>query len=122
MDPETINSSSAGNLLTFTVKETNGNDVPGTVVMSEANTVATFTPTSSALNPNTNYTATVTTAARNAGGVAMANPIAWTFTTNAVELTGQTPVPLGQAGIFAILTKSGITDVFPSVYQWGYWS
>jgi hypothetical protein len=82
--------------------------------MSEANTVATFTPTASALNPNTNYTATVTTAARNAGGVAMAHPISWRFTTNAVALTGQTPVPLGQAGIFAILTKSGITDVFPS--------
>jgi hypothetical protein len=114
MDPETVNSSSAGNLLTFTVRETNGNDVPGTVVMNDANTVATFTPTWSALNPNTSYTATVTTAAKNAAGVAMANPIEWTFTTNAVELTGQAPVPLGAAGPFAILTKSGITDVFPS--------
>jgi hypothetical protein len=82
--------------------------------MNAANTVATFTPTSSALNPNTSYTATVTTAAKNAGGVAMANPIAWEFTTNGIASTGQTPVPLGEAGIFAILTKSGITDVFPS--------
>jgi len=114
MDPATLNSSSEGNVLTFTVKETTGNNVPGTVVMSAANTVATFTPFLSALNPNTSYTATVTTAAKNAGGVAMANPIAWTFTTNAVAFTGQTPVPLGAAGIFAILTKSGITDVFPS--------
>jgi hypothetical protein len=114
MDPATVNSSSAGNLLTFTVKETTGNDVPGTVVMNEANTEATFTPTSSALNPNTSYTATVTTAAKNAGGVAMANPIAWSFTTNAVARTGQTPVSLGRAGTFAILTKSGITDVFAS--------
>jgi hypothetical protein len=111
MDPATLNSSSAGNLLTFTVKETTGNDVPGTVVVNAANTVATFTPTSSALNPNTSYTATITTAARNAGGVPMANPITWRFTTNPVELTGQTPVALGEAGIFAILTKSGITDV-----------
>jgi hypothetical protein len=114
MDSATVNSSSAGNVLTFTVKETTGNNVPGTVVMNAVNTVATFTPTSSALNPNTSYTATVTTAAKNAGGVAMANPIAWSFTTNAVAFTGQTPVPLGEAGIFAILTKSGITDVFPS--------
>ena len=114
MDPETVNSSSAGNLLTFTVRETNGNDVPGTVVMNDANTVATFTPTSSALNPNASYTATVTTEAKNAAGVAMGNPIEWTFTTNAVEFTGQTPVPLGAAGPFVILTKSGITDVFPS--------
>jgi hypothetical protein len=82
--------------------------------MNEANTEATFTPTSSALSPNTSYTATVTTAAKNAAGVAMDNPIEWTFTTDAVEVTGQTPVPLGSAGPFAILTKSGITDVFPS--------
>jgi hypothetical protein len=115
MDPETINSSAVGNLLTFTVTEANGNDVPGTVAMNAANTVATFTPTSVALNPNTSYTATVTTAAKNAAGVAMDHPVAWTFTTNAVEFTGQRPVPLGKAGPFAILTKSGITDVFPSV-------
>jgi hypothetical protein len=114
MDPATINSSTAGDLLTFTVKETTGNDVPGTVVMNEANTVATFTPTSSALNPNTSYTATVTMAAKNAAGVAMANPIAWSFSTGAVMLTGQLPVSLGKAGAFAILTKSGITDVPPS--------
>src|ERR1019366_6373638 len=56
MDPATVN------LLTFTVKETTGNNVPGTVVMNEANTVATFAPTSSALNPNTSYTATATPA------------------------------------------------------------
>jgi hypothetical protein len=114
MDPETVSSSSVGILLTFTVTETNGNDIPGTVVMNDANTVATFTPTSSALNPNTSYTATVTMAAKNAAGVAMGNPIAWTFTTGAIEFTGQAPVSLGAAGRFAILTKSGITDVPPS--------
>jgi hypothetical protein len=114
MDPATLDSPSAGSLLTFTVKETTGNNVPGTVVMSAANTMATFTPTSSTLNPNVGYTATVTTAAKNAGGVAMANPIAWTFTTNVAQFTGQTPVRLGEAEIFAILTKAGITDVFPS--------
>jgi hypothetical protein len=108
MDLETVNS------LTFTVRESNGNDVPGSVVMNDAQTVATFTPTWLALNPNTNYTATITTAAKNAAGVAMANPVEWTFTTNAVAFTGQTVVPLGTAGPFAILTKSGITDVFPS--------
>jgi hypothetical protein len=114
MDPATLNSSSAENLLTFTLKETNGNGVPGTVATNGANTEATFTPTSSALKPNTSYTATITTAARNAGGVAMAHPITWSFTTNAVALAAQAPVPLGEAGIFAILTKSGVTDVPPS--------
>lgn len=114
MDPATVNSSREGDMLTFTVKETGGNNIPGTVVMSAANTVATFTPTSSALNPDTSYTARITTAAKNGGGVAMANPVEWTFTTDGVVSTGQTPVRLGEASIFAILTKSGITDVFPS--------
>jgi hypothetical protein len=108
MDPETVNS------LTFTVRESNGNEVPGTVVMNDENAAATFTPNWSALNPNTSYTATVTTAAKNAAGVAMANPVEWTFTTNEAEITGQAPVSLGTAASFAILTKSGITDVFPS--------
>ena len=108
MDPATVNS------LTFTVNETNGNNVSGTVVMDEAGTVATFTPTSSALNLNTSYTATVTTGAKNASGVAMSNPVAWSFTTNPILFTGQTAVSLGTAGTFAILTKSGITDVFAS--------
>lgn len=111
MDPETINSSSPGNLVTFTVRDTNGNDVPGTVVLNNARTVATFTPTSPALAPNTSYTATITTAAKNAAGVAMGNPIEWTFTTGVIEATGQKPVSLGEADAFAILTKAGITDV-----------
>src|SRR6202030_3844615 len=68
----------------------------------------------SALNPNSNYIAAVTMGAKNAGGVAMANPVAWSFTTGAVPFTGQRPVSLGKAAMFAILTKSGITDVFAS--------
>ena len=116
MDAATLNSPSSSweNLPTFTVKETTGNDVAGTVAMNEAKTEAIFTPSLSALKPNTSYTATITTAARNASGVALAHPIEWSFTTNAVELTSQAPVSLGDAGMFAILTKSGITDVFPS--------
>jgi len=47
----------------------------------------------------------------------MAKPIAWRFTTNPVALTGQTPVFLGRARTFAILTKSGITDVFASAIK-----
>ena len=114
MDPATINSSPAGTLLTFTLKEATGYDVPGTVAMNAANTVATFTPTASALTPDTNYTATVTTAAKNAGGNAMAIPIEWSFTTKAVESTAQASVSLGKAGTFAILSKAGITDVYAS--------
>jgi hypothetical protein len=112
MNPATIDSSSAGALLTFTLKETTtGSSVPGTVAMDAANTVATFTPSASALNTNTNFTATVTVAAKNAGGTALAAPVAWSFTTNAALSSGQAPVSLGTAGTFAILTKTGITDV-----------
>ncbi|MFC3109013.1 ice-binding family protein [Undibacterium arcticum] len=114
MDPATLNSSPAGTLLTFTLKETTGNNVPGTVSMNAANTVATFTPTASALTPKTSYTATVTTAAKNAGGTQMAIPVVWSFTTKAVASTVQAPVNLGTAGTFAILSKTGITDVYAS--------
>jgi len=114
MDPATIISPQAGSLLTFTLKDTSGNNVPGTVAMNAANTVATFTPTASALNPNTSYSATVTTAAKSAGGIAMAIPIVWGFTTKAIAYTAQAPVNLGTAGTFTILSKTGITDVYKS--------
>jgi hypothetical protein len=114
MDPATISSFPAGRVLTFTLKDPNGNIVPGTVAMNGANTVATFTPTASALNPNTSYTATVTTAAKNAGGTAMAVPVTWRFTTKAIAFTAQAPVFLGTAGTFTILSKTGITDVYAS--------
>ena len=114
MDPATINSSSAGALSTFTLKETSGANVPGTVALNAANTVATFRPTAS-LNTNTSYTATVTTAAKNAGGIAMANPVAWSFTTRADVSIGQAPVDLGTAGNYAILAKTGVSTVPSSV-------
>ncbi len=108
MDPLTI----TGTFLpTFTLRETvAGTNVPGTVTMNAANTVATFSPTAPALLPNTNYTATVTTAAKSAGGTAMASPVAWTFTTNAVALTGQAPVNLGTAGDYVIFANTGIAN------------
>lgn len=111
MNPLTINSAPAGSLLTFTLRETTGNNVPGTVSMNAASTVATFTPSATGLTPNTSYTATVSTAARHAAGAAMLNPVAWSFTTRAVASVGQSPVTLGTAGNFAILAKSGISNV-----------
>ena len=114
MDPASINSVPAGTRLTFTLKETTGLNIPGTVSLNAANTAATFTPSASALAPNTNYTATVSTAAKNAGGTQMASPVVWSFTTNAIASTAQAPVNLGSAGTFAILSKTGITDVYKS--------
>lgn len=98
---------------TFTLRNTTlGADVPGTVAMSNGNTVATFTPGVAALNAATVYTATISIAAKNAGGTAMPNPVVWSFTTTAVLTTGQAPVDLLSllTNNFVILTKTGITN------------
>lgn len=108
MDRETVN------VRTFTLRETDGVEVAGTVVMNKGNTVAIFRPSSPALNPGTSYTASVTTAAKSAAGIAMVNPVEWSFVTDTVQIVGQAPVRLGRASSFAILTKTGVTDVFPS--------
>ena len=114
MNPATINSSPAGTLSTFTLTDTSGTNVSGTVAMNAANTAAAFTPTASALTPNTTYTATITTAATTAAGAAMSNSKVWRIRTKPAPSTGQAPVNLGAAGTFAILSKSGITDVYAS--------
>jgi hypothetical protein len=115
MNPATIDSLQAGQQLTFTLADASGNNVPGTVTMDVTNTVATFTPIAPALNPNTGYVATVTTTAANNVGIALASPVTWSFTTKNVPFTSQAPVNLGTAGTFAILSETGVTDVYASV-------
>jgi hypothetical protein len=44
----------------------------------------------------------------------MVRPVAWTFVTKSVASTAQAPVKLGTAGRFAILSQTGITDVYAS--------
>jgi hypothetical protein len=102
-------------MLTFTLTDAAGNDVPGTVAMNAANTVASFTPNAAALLPNTRYAATISTAAKSAGGTAMEHPATWSFTTSATPFTAQAQVGLGSAGNFVILAKSGISTVPNSV-------
>jgi len=114
MDPATIGSALPGSLLTFTLKDSNGNTIEGTVVMNATHTIATFKPTVSALKTNEKYVAAITTAAQSVGGIAIPNSVEWSFTTGERPLTGQAPVSLGTAGPFAILTKTGITDVYAS--------
>lgn len=114
MKSATIDSDTPGARLTFTLKESSGNNIEGTVAMNAEKTVATFTPTESALRADSKYTATITTEAESAGGVAIPDSIEWTFTTADRPHTAQAPVSLGTAGIFAILTKTGITDVYAS--------
>ena len=79
--------------VSFTVKDSGGNSVAGTVSFNAADTVATFTPSSS-LAGSTTYTATVS-GAQNASGTPMSGPFSWSFTTGAVA---QCPCSIWQDG------------------------
>ena len=67
--------------VSFTVKDSGGNAVGGSVSFNGADTVATFTPASS-LAAGTTYTATVS-GAQNSSGTPMSSPFSWTFSTGA---------------------------------------
>ncbi len=82
--------------------------VTGTVSFDAVTNTATFTPMS-ALMPSLQYTATITTAAQSAAGLALAQAMVWTFTTHAGLSTS--PVNLGTAGNYAILAQTQISTV-----------
>ena len=63
----------------FTVVDSGGNTVAGSVSFNAADTVATFTPTNP-LGAGVTYTATVS-GAQNASGTPMSSPFSWSFTT-----------------------------------------
>jgi len=84
--------------------------VLGTVITTGS--TATFWP-SAHLASNTLYTATVTTGATSATGVALEATYTWTFTTG-IDMAPGLGVELGTAGDFVILAKSGISTVPPS--------
>ena len=81
--------------------------VQGTVTTSGSTAV--FTP-SAPLEANGSFTATITTGATSALGVAFAASSSWSFSTRGTLPPGL-PVNLGTAGDFAILSKSGISTV-----------
>jgi hypothetical protein len=101
MDPLTITETS------FTLF--NGTTaVQGTVTY--ANTVAYFTPSSDLL-PETEYTATVTTAVKNLSGTAMENNYVWKFTTKVVVVEPLFSSIFGSFGGNAGITNQGIYTV-----------
>jgi hypothetical protein len=65
--------------VSFTVKDSGGNPVAGSVAFNGADTVATFTP-ANPLAGSTTYTASVS-GAQNASGTPMSGPYSWSFTT-----------------------------------------
>ncbi len=106
MDPATLTTT------TFTV--TSGSPavaVQGIVVYASSKAV--FSPTPQ-LASSTVYTATITTGAKSASGVAIAASYTWSFTTGS-GVTPGVPVDLGTAGNYVVLAESGISTVAPSV-------
>jgi hypothetical protein len=91
MDPASINP------LTFTVKQ-GQTPVSGKVTIDAANTTASFLP-DAMLGNNLVYTATITTGAKDANGLALAANYVWTFVTAAVTPapTVTSTTPLDQA-------------------------
>jgi hypothetical protein len=100
MDPLTITNGS------FTLVDDLAADVTGTVTYTGFN--AAFDPTVD-LDPDTTYTATISTVAADPAGNPLASDYVWSFTTVSAVGVGPLPVDLGLAGNFAILTKTGIT-------------
>lgn len=98
MNPTTILSPT-----TFTLKQGNNNIIG---VVTYVGNTAFFTPTINLL-ANTNYTATITTAAQNGASVGIANNYVWTFTT----LNAFNGPVLGNASIFgAFGGNAGVTN------------
>ena len=98
MDPLTINNS------TFTLLK-GVTTVSGTVAYS--GTTATFTPTTS-LVTGSNYTATITTGAKDIAGNALAANTVWNFSTMGV---GPAEVNLRSSANYVILAKTQISNI-----------
>ncbi|MHB8137860.1 MAG: Ig-like domain-containing protein [Smithellaceae bacterium] len=106
---------------TFTVRETISSAVvPGVVTYDAATLTATFTPTVF-FTAGLNYTATITTAATDLAGNALAVDKVWTFTAGATVCTpppagscGAGALPLGSAASFGVLAGTALTITNPT--------
>ncbi len=99
MDPATLTETS------FTLTSGSGVTVPGVVTYD--NSMVVFRP-SVDLASDGRFTATITTEARSASGVALATEHAWSFVGDTAA-AGPPPVHLGTAGNYVILAKAAIT-------------
>lgn len=97
---------------TFTVTAANATAaLAGRVIYAKS--TATFWPAAH-FDSSTTYTATITTGAKSASGLALKEKRSWTFTTGNTVAQGL-PVNLGTAGSFVILAKTGVSTVPTSV-------
>lgn len=114
MDPSTI---AAPGTFTLAVAGTGGAPVAGNVTYDSTSNIATFTPAAN-LTASTQYTATITNAAKDATGLALAagtKPNPWTFTTGTslgpVVPDLRTASTFGTFGGGAGTTNQGINTV-----------
>ena len=96
----------------FTLKQ-GTTSVPGAVTYGLGNN-ATFKPTA-ALTSGLVYTATLGTGLKDLTGNALASAYSWSFTTGSGVAKGPAAVLLGAAGNYAVLAKTAISSVSPSV-------
>jgi hypothetical protein len=105
MDPSTLTGA------TFTLTSgTPAVSVPGMLVYASSQLV--FWPSAELANETT-FTATITTGAKSAGGIALGKDYVWTFATGSAIAAG-VPVDLRTAGQYVILAETGISTVSPS--------
>ena len=101
---------------TFTLKNSSGTAVAGTVAYNSSTNTATLTP-SAALAYSTTYTATVS-AAKSTSGTAMTAPMNWSFTTAAAAptapvVTSTTPA----SGATGVPVNTTVTGTFSKAVQ-----
>lgn len=115
MAPSTISGTS------FTLTGPGTTAVPGLVTYNAAARTATFNPTTPTdnLSPDTKYTATVTTDAKDSAGIALASNFAWVFTTaanaGAPTVTSVNPLdPGSSACVERVITASFSRSMDPA--------
>jgi hypothetical protein len=85
----------------FSVRDdTTGKTVPGSVSWSSGNTTPIFTPSAGYLQPGDRFTATISTAAKAADGMALFSPIGWSFTVAANPVVIFNSPSNGATGVF----------------------
>jgi hypothetical protein len=108
MDPDTLDTAS---FTLVTLSADAGGPIGGSVVAAGSSVV--FVP-DAPLAPNTEFVATITTAATDAEDTPLAAEHTWSFTTGELSIPGD-PVELGTAGNYVILAKSAVSTVPASV-------
>ena len=104
---------------TYTLKNSAGTSIAGTVSLSPDNKVATFNPTATALAASTSYTATITTGVKDSAGNPMTSAKIWSFTTAAASDTTPPTVAstIPASGAAGVTATSSITTTFSEAVQ-----